>query len=84
MISGNEVMDKIVHLTTHTTRIKYDATVKSELGLNFASDHPKVPDQGPDTGLKSFVPKHLGGTLFSSLNPFVRTPQSLNDWSYSI
>ena len=29
MISGNEVMNKIVHLTTHTTRIKSDATVKN-------------------------------------------------------
>ena len=28
MIGENEVMDKIVHLTTHTTQIKSDATVK--------------------------------------------------------
>ena len=28
MMGGNEILDKIVHLTTHTTRIKADATVK--------------------------------------------------------
>ena len=27
MVGGNEILDKIVHLTTHTTRIKADATV---------------------------------------------------------
>ena len=29
MMGGNEILDKIVHLTTHTTRIKADATVKT-------------------------------------------------------
>ena len=28
MMGGNEILDKIVHLTTHTTRIEADATVK--------------------------------------------------------
>ena len=30
MMGENEILDKIVHLTTHTTRIKADATVKKD------------------------------------------------------
>ena len=31
MVGGNEILDKIVHLTTQTTRIKADATVNLSL-----------------------------------------------------
>ena len=33
MMGGNEILDKIVHLMTHTTRIKADTTVKNFFGL---------------------------------------------------
>ena len=40
MMGGFEILDKIFHFTTHTTRIKADATVK---GLGAKHDFKTTP-----------------------------------------
>ena len=37
MMGGNEILDKIFHLTAHTSRIKADASVKEK--INFQENY---------------------------------------------